>query len=229
MPSTITGRPLDEHGDPTNGLGLELDPDGPAAELFHDSPHALASGPGSRTWAVLLDDWDDPRPEMVVWLAPDAAELPPHVHRTRDETFEAVAGELTVVVEGDSKRLEPGDAYTVEPGEEHYFRNQTDEFVAFRVEPPWAKTAATQYTVFGLDHEGAFGSDSEYGEPGLLQALVLSESLREETRISIAPFAVQRALWATVGRVAKRVGYRGIEERFLDDQFWEQRVEQPQR
>jgi quercetin dioxygenase-like cupin family protein len=227
VPSITTGRPLDEDGQPTDGPALELDADGRAADLFAESPHALASGPGSGTWSVLLDDVGDDRPEMVVWLAPDAAELPPHVHRTGDETFEALTGELTVSVEGESHRLSPGESRTVEPGQQHYFRNDTDGFVAFRVEPPWAKTVTTQYTFFGCDHEGKFGGDGEYGEPGPLHALVLSEAVSEETRIAIGPRVVQRAAWATAGRLAKLLGHEAVEERYLRDEFWRDHVEQP--
>jgi quercetin dioxygenase-like cupin family protein len=227
VPSTTTGRPLDDDGQPTDGTALELDTDGRSAALLAASPHALASGPGSETWSVLLDDWSDDRPEMVVWLGPDAAELPPHVHQTTAERFEALDGELTVVVEGDRHRLSPGSAHTVEPGQRHYFRNETEGFVAFRVRPPWAKTAEVQYTVFGCDHEGKFGGDEAYGEPGPLHALAVSEAISAETRIAVGPQFVQRVAWATVGRLGDALGHQAVEERYLQDEFWRQRVEQP--
>lgn len=232
METVTTGRPLDENGDPTDGSGLELDPEGPAAELFDDSPHPLASSPGTGMWSALLESLataDDSGDEsaMLVWLAPDATELPPHVHTTAEEHFRTVEGHLTVVDEGEPHRLAPGDEYTVRPGREHYFRNDTDDFVAFYVELPWARTAETQFTFFGLDHEGAFGRGGEYGEPGFLQGLVTSEYLREGTRIPVIPFTVQRVLWATVGRAAKALGYRAVHEKYLSDEFWERTVEQP--
>lgn len=227
MPSITTGRPLDDRGDPTDGPALELDPDSRAATLFEESPHALASGPGSGTWSVMLDNFDAGRPEMVVWLAPDAAELPGHVHRANEEEFEALTGELTVVAGDETHRLAPGESYTVDPGVEHYFRNHTDGFVAFRVKLPWAKTATTQYTFFGFDHEGKFGGDGKYGEPGPMHGLVLSEAVSEETHVAIAPRVVQRAAWATLGRLAKALGHSAVEERFLRDDYWRQTVEQP--
>jgi mannose-6-phosphate isomerase-like protein (cupin superfamily) len=222
-----TGRPLDENGDPVDGTALELDPGSPAADLFRESPHALASAPGSGMWSVLLDDQDADRPEMVLWLEPDATVLPPHVHLTRDETFESLRGELTVTVDGDSRTLSPGEAYTVDPGVPHNFANESDDFAAFRVEPPWAKTVETQYTVSGLDHDGAFGADGEFGEPGPLHALVTSEAISEETRLAVAPDALQRVLWATAGRVAKLLGHRAVREKYLADDYWRRTVEQP--
>jgi quercetin dioxygenase-like cupin family protein len=222
-----TGRPLDERGEPTNGPALELDPESRAAALLRDSRHALASAPGSGLWSVLLDDPRADRPEMVVWLQPDATVLPEHVHQTTDETFEALRGTLTLAADGTDMALEPGESHTVEPGVPHNFRNDTDGVVAFRVEPPWTNTVHTQYTVAGLDHEGAFGSDGGFGEPGLLYGLVSSEAVSEETTIRVAPAWVQRALWATVGRVAKQLGHEAVEDRYLTDEFWRQTVEQP--
>lgn len=227
MSKLTTGRPLDADGSPVEQPGLELDPDGTAAALLEKSPHALASGPGMGMWAVRLDDADADRPEMVVWLAPDATELPPHTHATGSETFEAVSGTLTVVVDGEAREIAAGDSVTVEPGAEHNFRNDTDGFVAFRVEAPWARTVAMQYTAFGKDHEGAFGPDGAYSEPGLLHGLLASEAVSEETKISAGPVVVQRLLWATIGRVGKWLGHRGVDQRFLADEFWREHVEQP--
>jgi quercetin dioxygenase-like cupin family protein len=228
METVTTGRPLDENGDPTDGPALEMDPEGPAAKLFAESSHALASGPGTGMWSALLRPLDaDGETAMLVWLSPDATELPAHVHTEAEESFRTLEGELTVVEEGATHRLGPGEEYTVSPDREHYFRNDTGDFVAFHVELPWSRTAETQFTLFGLDHEGAFGRGDEYGEPGFLHGLVMSEYLREGTRIPAVPLAVQRALWATVGRAAKALGYRAVHDEYLRDEFWEETVEQP--
>jgi len=229
-----TGRPLDDAGDPTDGRALELAPDGRAATLLGASPRALASSPGQGTWATLLerpDEGDTDRPVLLQWLAADASEPPPHTHPTT-ETFEAVTGELTVVRDGEAMALAPGESVTVEPGVEHAFRNDTDETVAFRARLPSMRTVRALYSVWGMDHGGAFGSgppgsEGRYGEPGPLSGLLLAESLRGETTMAVAPLPVQRFLWATVGRVARAAGYRGVDDRYLADTFWERRVEQP--
>jgi quercetin dioxygenase-like cupin family protein len=230
MTVQITGRPLDDTGDPTDGRALEVDPDGRAMALFSDSSHALASSPGMGIWSTILQ-YPEPTeagtPAMLVWLAPDATELPPHVHASEPEAFRSLEGELTVVVDGQPERLGPGEQHTVEPGEPHYFRNDTDEFVAFRVAVPWTRTIDTQYMSAGLDHEGHFGADGEYGEPGPIQGLLLAEYVREETTIAVGPRIVQCLLWASIGRVAKWAGHSAMDERYLRDQFWEAHVEQP--
>jgi len=230
MGSQITGRPLDDAGNPTDGPGLDVDPDGRAMELFSDSPHALASSPGMGMWSTILrypDSSENGTPAMLVWLSPEATTLPAHVHTSSTEVFRPVEGELTVVVDDTPRRLAPGDELTVEPGDPHYFENDTDDFVAFEVEVPWKKTIDTQYMTGGLDHEGHFGADGEHGEPGFVQGLLLAEYVKEETRIAIAPQIVQRVLWASIGRIARLTGRSAMDERYLRDQFWESNVEQP--
>ncbi|WP_459194362.1 cupin domain-containing protein [Halosimplex sp. J119] len=239
-PVLTTGRPLDDRDDPKPGPALELDRDGPSARLLRESPHALVSSPGADTWATLLERptdgatgrcgpaVDHDRPVLAQWLGPDAPEPPAHVHPTT-ETFEAVEGTLTVEVDGRTRRLSAGESATVDAGVEHTFRNATDGTVAFRAEMPSMRTVASLYTVWALDHEGAFGGDGEYGQPGLLHALPVSEDVYPDTETTIAPVTVQRALWATVGRLARSVGYTGIDEAYLADAFWERRVEQPPR
>ncbi|WP_121820264.1 cupin domain-containing protein [Halostella salina] len=229
MSTITTGRPLDEDGTPTDGPALQLDPDGPAADLLRESSRPLASSPGAGLWATILSYPDDDAtpPELLLFLAPDALELPSHVHPDDPETFRAVEGEFTLVVEGEPQRLAPGESYTVDPGQEHGFRNDTDGFVAVHATLPWTLTIDTQYTFFGLDHEGQFGDDGEYGEPGFLHGMVMSEAISDGTKIAGLPTAVQRLLWATVGRVAKARGHAAVDERYLRDEFWRANVEQP--
>ncbi|WP_367176182.1 cupin domain-containing protein [Haloarcula rubripromontorii] len=230
MPSQITGRPLDDAGAPTTGPALEIDPEGRAMELFSESPHALASSPGMGMWSTILrypESGANRTPAMLVWLGPEATTLPAHVHTSSTETFQSVEGELTVVVDDCPKRLATGEELTVDPGDPHYFRNDTDDFVAFQVEVPWKKTIDTQYMVAGLDHEGYLGADDEYGEPDFVQGLLLAEYVKAETQITIAPQVVQQLLWASIGRVARLTGRRAMDERYLRDQFWESNVEQP--
>lgn len=230
MPSLTTGRPLDDAGDPIAEPALEVDPEGPAMALFSDSPHALASSPGMGMWSTILrypDEADDGTPAMLVWLGPDATELPPHVHASETECFRAVEGELTVVVDGKPRRLAPGETLIVQPGTAHYFRNDTDDFVAFHVDVPWTRTIDTQYASAGLDHEGYFGDDGEYGEPDLVQGLLLAEYVQAETRIVAGPPVVQKILWTIIGAIARRFGRRAFDERYLEDDFWERTVEQP--
>lgn len=227
MATITTGRPLDD-GEPTDGPALEIDPDGPAAELFRASSFPLASSPGARMWSSILRyPEDETRPAMLVWVDPGATPLPEHVHTNGPETFEAVEGTCTIVLDGEPLRLEAGESLTIVPGQEHTFRNDTDEVIAVRATVPWKLTIDTQFTLFGLDHDGAFARGDGYGQPGPLQALVMSEAIRNGTTITAVPMPAQRVLWATVVPVARRLGYTAVDDRYLDPAFWERHVEQP--
>lgn len=222
-----TGRPLDEEGTPTDGPALLLDPTSRVVDLVRESPHPLISSPGAGTWAMLLGEGDDRTgPELLQWLEPDATEPPVHTH-PRPERFEVLDGALTVVVDGERQHLGPGETVTVPVGQAHTFRNETDAVVAFRAVLSSMQTVHGLFSVWGRDHEGAFGDDGGYGEPGLVHALLIAEALRGDTTMQTVPLAVQRVLWATVCPVARALGYRGVDERFLEDEFWRTAVEQP--
>ncbi|QLH75902.1 cupin domain-containing protein [Halosimplex rubrum] len=223
-----TGRPLDDDGRVSEGPTLELDRDDPAAALLDESPRALAASPGADLWATLLErpgDGETERPVLAQWLGADAPAPPAHYHPS-SETFAVVSGTLTVAVADETRRLGPGESVTVEAGVEHAFRNETDGVVAFRAELPSMRTVASLYTAWGLDTEAAVGDGEADGQPDPLDALALSADAYPDTVTTVAPVAIQRALWGTVGRAARALG-RGIDDRYLDDAFWERRVEQP--
>lgn len=225
-----TGRPLNDSGKPIDGPALEMAANSREADLFQMSSRPLASHPGAGTWGNLLERPDEGKtdsPVLLQWLSPGSTEPPVHVHPTR-ETFEVLRGTLTVAADGEIHRLDSGREITISANVEHTFRNETDKFVTFRAELPSMKTVKSLYTTWGRDHERVFSADDEFGEPGLLHGLVLSEDLYNETTMKIAPLPAQRLLWMTVGRAARAVGYSGIDESYLKDEFWKRHVEQPE-
>ena len=224
-----TGRPLAD-GTPIEGATLELDPESPASVLLRRSPRPLVSDPVSRTWATLLEEPDlgeADRPVLVQWVSPESPEPPAHHHPTT-ETFRTLEGEVTVVREGDPIRLGPGESLTVEPGQEHTFRNDTDEIVAFCAELPSMRTVRGLYTAWGLAHERGSDEQGNYPGPGTMQSLLVAADLYDETTMTVLPLPLQRLLWATVGRVARLSGATGIDDTYLDASFWERHVEQPE-
>lgn len=224
-----TGRPLVD-GTPTDVSTLELDPDSSASVLLRRSPQPLVSDPVSRTWATLLERPDSgktDRPVLIQWVSPESPAPPLHYHPTT-ETFRALEGEVTIVCEGDPINLVPGESATVEPGQEHTFRNDTDEIVAFRAEIPSMRTVKGLYTAWGLAHERGSDEDGTYPGPGLPQSLVVAADLYDETIMPMAPLPVQRLLWAAVGWVTRLWGAIGIDDAYLDASFWDRHVEQPE-
>jgi mannose-6-phosphate isomerase-like protein (cupin superfamily) len=228
MSTITTGRRLDPDGEPIPGTGFELDPDGPAAERLRACTRPLASAPGMGTWGVLIAasaEDDGTRPLQLAFLAPGAEGPPMHVHPEGTETFEVLEGKLTLVFDDDVQTLGPGDEWTVEPGVEHTFRNDADGFTAIVAAFPSMIDLEAQYTIWGLDHEG----ELDDGRPGHMHATVMTEALRRSTRYTLAPLAVQKLFWTVLGPIARTLGHRAVEERYLRDDFWEGSVEQPDR
>lgn len=224
-----TGRPLAD-GSPVDGPTLALDPESDASALLRQSPRPLVSDPASRTWATLLerpDSGESDRPVLVQWVSPESPEPPAHYH-PKTETFETLEGQVTVVREGDPVQLGPGESVTVEPGQEHTFRNDTDEVVAFKAELPSIRTVKGLYTAWGLTHERGRDEDGEHPGPRPVQSLAVAADLYDETAMTMALSPVQRLLWATVGRVARLAGATGIDDAYLDASFWNRHVEQPE-
>lgn len=52
----------------------------------------------------------------------EPGELPPHRHRSAEESYEVIAGELEVQVEGDWSTVETGETVVVPPDTDHAFR-----------------------------------------------------------------------------------------------------------
>lgn len=224
-----TGRPLAD-GTPTGGPALDLQPESPASGLLRQSTRPLVSDPASETWATLLSrpaQGETDRPVLVQWVSPGSPAPPAHRHPTT-ETFRTLEGTVTVVREGDPIRLGPGESLTVEPGQAHTFRNDTDETVAFSAKLPSMRTVNGLYTAWGLAHERGRDDDGTYPGPSAVESLVLAAEMYDETAMAMAPKAIQRLLWAVVGRAASLAGATGIDDAYLDPSFWHRHVEQPE-
>lgn len=50
---------------------------------------------------------------------------PMHAHKVKEETFQLLYGDLTVVIEGKERKMKPGDIQTVLRGEKHSFTSAT--------------------------------------------------------------------------------------------------------
>lgn len=85
---------------------------------------------------------------QVVEMAPGET-IPDHSHQTSREVYAVLAGRCCLVVNGESRRLEPGDMLLMEPGDIHHLHNDGDEPFRLLV----FKTSATDEDTFWADQE----------------------------------------------------------------------------
>lgn len=226
MASFTFGRRLVD-GTPT-GRGITVDADGPTAELLEDRTSPLISNPVTGEWAVALDEPEGVAGEYERGLGIfDARNAGPqeHVHPNHSERFEVVEGSFVFVVDGERHELHAGDEITVDPGTPHTFRNETDDVAVSlgELRPPGDVNEVIA-TLAGLAHEGKL---SAAGRPPVLQAAVMGAELADNTVFTSPPPAIQRWFSAVVAPIARRAGYQATYPKYLEDSFWESRVEQP--
>lgn len=224
---TITfGRRLVE-GRPT-GPGVTVDADGPTAALLAERSSPVISNPVVGEWAVALrePEGDDGASDRGLGIYSAGNTGPPeHFHPDNTERFEVVEGRFVFTVEGEDRELATGDEITVDPRTAHTFRNETDSFAVCLVElrPPGA-VGDVLATLAGLAHDGKL---TRSGRPRPLQGIVMAADLANDTVFTSPPPPIQRATASLLAPIARRAGYRATYPEYLEDVFWEARVEQP--
>jgi len=129
---------------------------------------------------------------------------PEHVHPRQQEHFEVISGSLGVRIAGREQVLRAGESVAVPPGTPHTIwkagEGETHVLVAFR---PALQTEAFFETMFALARDG---KTDKQGIPSLLQfASGASEYGMYVTR---PPIAVQKALFAVLGPLARALRYQ---------------------
>jgi mannose-6-phosphate isomerase-like protein (cupin superfamily) len=142
---------------------------------------------------------------LYVVEAPEMAPaIPLHIHLQTTERFEALSGQLGVILEGERRVLEAGQEVLIPPGTPHTFWNAGPGELRFitDVRPP-GRLQTYWETVFGLAEEGKVG---ENGLPNLLQLAVLAP-LADSYDPSV-PLPAMKGFIAVLGATGRLLGYR---------------------
>jgi mannose-6-phosphate isomerase-like protein (cupin superfamily) len=132
----------------------------------------------------------------------ERSELPPHVHSNAEESYEVVAGELEVLVDGTWSTVAAGDTRVVSAGTEHSFRNLgTAEVI--NTHRPAMRFEEFFRRFHTLKTERGVAMPPDGVAAAILLAMLLVEYEEEQVVVS-PPHWVFRAL-ARVGRLR---GYR---------------------
>lgn len=165
--------------------------------------------PVTRERALLIEaPWWNAEGRAVSELTafPGARVVGEHVHPTITERFSVLEGELTVVRDGERSVVTAGETAEVLPGVWHDWWNEGTEDALVRVEiTPGERFTHLIETLFGLAREGHVNAK---GMPHPLQLALFTEEFADVAVFRRPPRAVQRAMSAALGPVARRRGYR---------------------
>ena len=129
---------------------------------------------------------------------------PEHVHPRQQERFEVISGSLGVRIKGREQVLRAGESVAVPPGTPHTIWNVGAGETHVRVEfQPALQTEAFFETMFALARDG---KTDRQGKPSLLQFAAGASAYG--MYVTRPPIALQKALFAVLGPLARVLGYR---------------------
>jgi mannose-6-phosphate isomerase-like protein (cupin superfamily) len=137
---------------------------------------------------------------------PGARVVGEHLHPALTERFSAISGELTVLRDGRRSTLGPGEEAEIAPGVWHDWWNEGDVDAVVRVEiTPGERFVHMIETLYGLAREGHVNAK---GMPGPLQLALTGAEFSDVIVFRRPPPAIQRAVFAALGPLARARGYR---------------------
>ena len=147
---------------------------------------------------------------LEVRVPPDMIRPPLHLHRGQLESFEVLAGQVTVQAGRERRTLGPGGRVAVAPATPHTWWNSgAGEAVVLAEFRPPGQTLSFFETFCGLAAEGRCNAR---GGPPFLQ--VAASARWWDVYLAAPPVTLQRALFAALSPLARLRGYRASYERF---------------
>ena len=147
---------------------------------------------------------------LQVRVPPDMIRPPLHLHRSQQESFEVLHGQVTVRAGREQHALGPGDRIAVAPATPHTWWNSGDEEAVLLAEfrPPGQAQSFFE-TFCGMACEGRC---NYHGSPPFLQ--IAASARWWDMYLAGPPVTLQRALFAALGPLARTRGYRASYQRF---------------
>jgi quercetin dioxygenase-like cupin family protein len=137
--------------------------------------------------------------------------VPKHFHVFQDETFEVVSGQLTILLDGQTRTLSAGEKITLQKNVPHNHYNNEDTTVTYiHTVTPALDFDYLIENLVGLAADGK-GDNGKYG---LVQELVTLKYLDSKSYLADIPIGVQNILMNTVAPIARWFGYRAIYKKY---------------
>lgn len=221
---TVTGRTLDDAGEPIPDTGFEYERDSLLGDLLADRVGPLNSHPTLPVWSAPLERAADgpDRMRTVSIYEPGYSGPPEHYHEVSEEIFEVQQGTVVFECDGAERAVTAGETTTVETGTTHTFRCEGDELaVVLTTIAPLGRIGYILPTLSGLAHDDRVDADDP------LQRALIVDRLAEDTVFTEAETGFARLATDLLAPVAKLRGYQGGYARYRQPEFWRRHVEQP--
>ena len=147
-------------------------------------------------------------------LHPNAPGPPAHVHTTFAERFIVAEGEVSMVVDGETKVLRAGEEFLIEPGVTHRPFNASAKEAVVRGPMTPAYALPRDFGVFLTQAYGFFDEAPANGRPPRALLQMSRFAPRYDSWLGGPPVLLQRGLFWVVGPMARVLGYRSYYERF---------------
>ncbi len=137
--------------------------------------------------------------------------VPDHFHVFQEETYEVISGQLTILLNGQTKILSAGEKITLPKNVPHNHFNNENSAVTYihRVTPALDFDFLIENLV-GLAADGK----SKNGKYGLMQELVILKYLDSKSYLAGIPIGIQKILMNTIGPIGRLLGYRAIYKKY---------------
>ena len=220
MTTYVTGRTLDEDGEPIPGTGFEVDEGGWLEARLQDRTGPVTSHPSRPVWGIPLSGDDGPIRTLSVF-GPGYGGPPAHYHERSVELFDVESGSLTLTLDGGERTVAAGETVTVDTDVVHSFRNTTDEraLVTTEIRSP-GRLRQVLPTLGGLAHDRSRSVDDP------LQQALIAHALDGHTAF-VRGERFGGAATDALAAVARLAGYQGAYATYTQPAFWRAHVEQP--
>lgn len=220
MVAYVTGRTLDEHGEPVPGTGFEVEEGSWLDERIGDRAGPITSHPTRAVWGIPLSEDRGPIRTLSVF-GPGYDGPPPHYHEHSVELFEIEAGSLVMTLDDEERSVPAGETATVDTGVVHSFRNETDDraLVTTEIRSP-GRLRQVLPTLGGLAHDRSRDPDDP------LQQVLIADALDGNTTF-VREEGVAGTVAGALAPVARAAGYQGAYATYTQPAFWRDHVEQP--
>jgi mannose-6-phosphate isomerase-like protein (cupin superfamily) len=222
------GRKLNEQGKPVEGTGVALDKDSPTAKLLLAQNTVIIANPVTKEYGAAVKVKNEHGQIITKGLGiipPNSVGPPEHIHPTYDETFTVVEGKFEFLLNKKSIIMSEGETVVVKRGTAHTFKPADKKVCSFLLEAnPQGKLNEVIRTIWGLALDGKTNSKGQPNE--FWQGIAIGNELKDDTLFVSPPPFVQRFMFKLFGQTALKKGFKGIYDKYSEDNFWTSRIEQ---